>query len=78
MALSGTTLEKVRTQQALPSPAARRAIRIAAGLSQADMADEVGVSVATISRWEAGLVTPHSDHMAAYSDALAELRALAS
>ncbi len=78
MALSPATVEKVKGQQSLPAPAARRAIRIAAGLSQPELARELNVSTATISRWEAGLVTPRSEAAIAYAVVLAELRALAS
>lgn len=64
-------------QRALPTPAARRAIRMGAGLTQPDLAAELGVSPATISRWEAGLVVPLHDHRQAYAQVLDDLRALA-
>ena len=31
-----------------------RALRVAAGLTQANLAEQVGVDIATISRWEDG------------------------
>lgn len=76
MALSGEMLEKVKVRRSLPAPAARRAIRTASGLSQADVAQEVGVSTETISRWEAGTVTPQHRHLVTYAQVLDELRAL--
>lgn len=76
MALSGETLAKVKVRQSLPSPAARRAIRTAAGLSQSDVAREVGVSTETISRWEAGTVAPQHRHLVTYAQVLEDLRSL--
>lgn len=51
-------LAKRRLAQQLCPPKKRRAIRVRAGLSQADMALVVGVSAAAVSRWEAGNRTP--------------------
>ena len=76
MALTEEVLEKVRVRQSLPSPAARRAIRAASGLSQSDIAGQVGVSTETISRWEAGSVTPQHRHLVTYVEVLHELRDL--
>jgi DNA-binding transcriptional regulator YiaG len=47
--------------EALPAPAVRRALRQAAGLSQADVATAVGAHKSAISRWEAGTSAPHGD-----------------
>lgn len=56
----------------LPSPEERLALRLAAGLSQRDVAevlsDVLGRTVdrGAVSRWEGGLRTPRGDSYAAY------------
>lgn len=46
------------------------ALRTAAGLSQAQLAKLVGVSQATVSRWEAGVMTPNADKLRSLARAL--------
>lgn len=45
-------------------------LRTAAGLSQADLAKLVGVSQATVSRWEADVMTPKTDKLSPLAKAL--------
>ncbi len=59
--------------QALPAPRTRRALREAAGLSQADIAGAVGVGKATVSRWESGTSSPTGEHLIRYTSLLREL-----
>lgn len=40
-----------------------------AGLSGADLASSLGVSVSTISRWETGFTSPTADNVERYADA---------
>ena len=47
-----------------------RQIRTAAGLTQAEAADRVGVSSKTVERWEAGKHEPPASELAAYVKAL--------
>ena len=57
-------------RRALPSPHEFRRARQAAGVSQEVIADELGVSRATISRWESGNRSPaatrHAEYLAVY------------
>ena len=58
---------------ALPPLPTRRVLRVAAGLSQTDVALVVGVDRATISRWETGDREPAGPNREAYADALDEM-----
>jgi DNA-binding transcriptional regulator YiaG len=66
-------LEEVRESLSLPAPDVARQIREAAGVSQARLADELGVHELTVHRWEAGTRTPHGTLRRAYGRLLAEL-----
>jgi DNA-binding transcriptional regulator YiaG len=48
-------------------------LRVAAGLSQGEVAGAVGVTSACISRWEAGDRRPRGDAALAYAQLLREL-----
>ncbi len=50
----------------LPPPDQRRVIREEAGASQQQVADVLGVSVGTVSRWESGDRCPTPRHIARY------------
>jgi transcriptional regulator with XRE-family HTH domain len=50
-----------------------RTLRQAAGLSLADLAQEVPVSIATLSRWENGLARPRRANAARYQQLLEEI-----
>lgn len=70
-----TLVEEVRAlRAALPSPAAARLIRLAADVTQARMAQELGVSRVTIARWEAGTRRPRGKTLLEYRRVLDELR----
>lgn len=71
-------LARVRALRRLPPPETRRTIRVAAGVSQAAVADALGVSQASVGYWEAGSRTPRGDHAAAYLLLLDELSRAAS
>ncbi len=71
-------LAKARARRDLPAPSERRQIREAAGLSIADVALAVGVSVATVSRWETADIMPRGRILIDYLDLLRELSALSS
>jgi transcriptional regulator with XRE-family HTH domain len=63
-------LDKIRASRELPPPAVRRALRIASGLSEQDLAEPVGVSAVSIGRYERGLRTPRGRHLHAYVEVL--------
>ena len=71
-------LDEVRESQQLPSPSEARAIRIAAGVSQQRLADELGVRRNTICRWEAGERRPSPLLRARYARLLTQLDAAVS
>lgn len=66
--------ERVRTRPRPPSPALARAIRAEAGVSQTEIAKELGVHRVTVTRWELGTRRPRGATLAAYVDLLEELR----
>ena len=67
--------ERLRVHAGLPSPAERRRLREASGLSQAELAHIVGVSTAAIGHWETGArSTPRGPLLPRYVEALRVLR----
>jgi transcriptional regulator with XRE-family HTH domain len=64
----------IEAREAARSGRARR-VRVLAGLSQQEVADACGVDSSAVSRWEAGLRTPHGTAALAYARLL---RALAT
>ena len=47
-----------------------RGIRVAHGMTQGTLAEQVGVTKATVSRWEAGLIAPRDAMKVAIAEAL--------
>jgi transcriptional regulator with XRE-family HTH domain len=58
---------------ALPSPPLRRALREEKALTQADVAQVLGVDRATVARYELGTRSPRGDIRRRYAEVLAEL-----
>ncbi len=58
----------------LPAPAQRRGIRIGAGATLRDIAEELRVTPMTILRWERGDADPRRAHAIAYRRLLDMLR----
>ena len=54
----------------LPAPEQRRAIRQAAGLSQVEVAEAVGVTRQAVAHWEAGTRTPKGTLLERYVSAI--------
>ncbi|NRG40374.1 helix-turn-helix transcriptional regulator [Rathayibacter sp. VKM Ac-2835] len=67
-------IAEARAHATLPPPPLARAIREAAGLSQARMAVALDVTPITICRWEGGTRTPRRQHLVAYAALLRELQ----
>jgi transcriptional regulator with XRE-family HTH domain len=61
---------RVSARRTLPLPAERRAMRVATGITTAELADLVGVSRQAIQHWESGTRTPGPKHLLAYAAAL--------
>jgi transcriptional regulator with XRE-family HTH domain len=64
---------RARAFKALPAPPMRRAIRVAAGLSQRDLAEALGRTRPAVTRWESGERTPRGGDLVAYVALLQEL-----
>ncbi|MEV6752384.1 helix-turn-helix transcriptional regulator [Streptomyces sp. NPDC051214] len=65
---------RLRVRTELPSPEERRSLRTAAGLSQQDVAEVLGVTRAAIGHWETGSRSPRGRLLIDYVDALRALR----
>ena len=57
----------------LPPPAVRAMPRLAAGLTQQDLAEAVGVKRLAVARWELGKTHPRRPHRAVYTHLLHRL-----
>lgn len=73
-----TTTERVRALLRapvdLPEPAERRSLREAAGVSQQELADALGVTRAAISHWETGTRSPRGELRRRYVSAIRVLQ----
>jgi len=72
-----TLIDEIRAQR-LPPVKVRRAIRLAAGVSQVRMAAELGVHRLTFIRWENGTHEPRPDCRERYARLLDGLRQVSS
>lgn len=68
-----SNLVEVAKVRALLRSGAARSIRVAAGISQSELALELGVSGATICRWERGNRMPRAEVALRYGALLHEL-----
>ncbi|MGW6410458.1 helix-turn-helix transcriptional regulator [Streptomyces vinaceus] len=68
-------LERVHAllDDVLPPPHVRQQLRLAAGLTQLEVAEAVGVQRLAIARWELGQVQPRRPHRAVYIHLLKKL-----
>lgn len=67
-------MRKARAERLLPSPDERRAIREAAGVSQAAIGLILGVRPSTVTRYETGSRSPRGEMAVAYLRVLDRLR----
>ncbi|MFE3865973.1 helix-turn-helix domain-containing protein [Streptomyces goshikiensis] len=65
--------ELVDRDLALPSPLVRQQLRIAAGLTQTQVADAVGVKKLAVKRWESGQSEPRQPNRDVYAHLLRRL-----
>lgn len=66
--------ERVAARRSLPDLDGRRELRRRNGLSLEEIAQVVGVSKVTVSKWERGVCEPRGDHLRAYVEVLGVLR----
>jgi DNA-binding transcriptional regulator YiaG len=71
-------LDEVRASVSLPDPATRMAIRRRANVSRKRLAQELGVHVISIARWERGTRNPHGELRVRYARLLEQLREIAA
>jgi transcriptional regulator with XRE-family HTH domain len=69
--------EDLRQARRLPAPPVARAIRMAAGATQEQVAEQLGVDRVTVARWEAGARRPRLAMRLRYAQLLSELQELA-
>ncbi len=67
-------IEAGRRLNQLPPSVVRRRLRRRAGVTQAAVAEAVGVNRATVSRWEAGVCAPRGENLLHYLEVLDLLR----
>lgn len=66
-------IAEIRRAKAL-TPAEAERVRKAAGVSQARLAEAMGIENSTLNQWEAGKRTPRPEGMARWSEAIERLR----
>ena len=66
-------LAREQLRQRLPRPEVRRLLRTSAGVSQSALAQALGVTAASISRWESGARRPGPGILPHYLSALDRL-----
>lgn len=73
-----TVAERIRSRlhirRALPAPNECRAIRIASGLTQGELAEAIGVTRQAVTQWETGTRSPRGRLLDSYAEAIATLR----
>lgn len=67
---------RLEAARRLPAPAGRRAIRVASGASQQQLADELGIDRVSVARYELGLREPRGELRLRYLELLDGLRRL--
>jgi transcriptional regulator with XRE-family HTH domain len=72
--LTAESLATTLRAHKLPPPDARKALRLAAGLTLSDAAEFLTVNAATVARWESGDHLPHRANLERYRSFLETLR----
>lgn len=71
-------LQRISLRRSLPGPDERRQIRVAAGVTQREVALAVGRTASEVSRWESGDRSPSGAALVAYQGVLLRLKEEAS
>ena len=66
-------LERVERRRSLPCPAERRLLRLRAGLTLADVAESIGTTAPSVSRYETGRRSPRGLILDKYLEAIKAL-----
>ncbi|GGU61125.1 hypothetical protein GCM10010274_57420 [Streptomyces lavendofoliae] len=66
-------IDAVVDADTLPPPRVRQQLRLAGGLTQAEVAKAIGVQRVAVARWEAGLTQPHRNNRLKYAEFLRQL-----
>jgi DNA-binding transcriptional regulator YiaG len=66
-------IERAQHRRSLPSPVECRLLRLRAGLSQSEIAESIGTTAATVSRYETGHRCPRGPILDRYIAACEEL-----
>lgn len=69
-ALEADLVKQVAAIRMLPGPSMARAIRVDAGVTQARLANAIGVHRVTLARWESGGSRPRGAALARYAHLL--------
>lgn len=69
--------DQVKQARRLPPPAVARAIRCSVGVTQQQIANELGIDRVTVARWELGQRVPRGELRLRYVGLLDELREVA-
>ena len=77
MSTMSEVVKRARRMRRTPTPELAKAIRVSAGVTQAEMAAELGVHRVSVARWELGLRRPRGPLLDRYVEVLDELEALA-
>ena len=71
-------VDRLRARNGLPAPTDRARIRVAAGVSQREVARELGVAKMSVRRWELGECNPGPENITAYARLLDDLQMVAA
>ena len=65
--------EMIDSRPTLPDPAYLKAIRQKSGLTQAEVAEAIGVTAGAVKHYEAGRRQPRGENLTKYSEAVEEM-----
>jgi DNA-binding transcriptional regulator YiaG len=75
--IANSIIKSMDLRRRLPPPEVRRALRIACGTTQDEIAQAMGCTRQAVALWEQGKRQPNGAHLATYVEILQALRAAA-